>query len=136
AHWDNSKNNPYNPAPDKAVRFGLQTWDEMMVGWVAYVYERPEAAAELAKQPVSQADLFFDRLDHNGDDVLTPDEIPEQLRPLFALNGGAVPERITREEFRRLFEVMRQRFPRNRPGPERPGGAQRPEGKDQKQKSP
>jgi peroxiredoxin len=122
AHWDNSKNNPYNPAPDKAVRFGLQTWDEMMVGWVAYVYERPDAIAELAKQPISKADQFFDRLDHNGDDVLTPDEIPEQLRAMLALTGGRVPERITREEFRKLFEVIRQRFPRNRSTPERPAG--------------
>src|SRR5262249_50558320 len=41
AHWDNSRNNLLNPDPSKEVRFGLQTWDEMMVGWVAYVWERP-----------------------------------------------------------------------------------------------
>jgi hypothetical protein len=115
AHWDNSRNNLYNPAPDKAVRFGLQTWDEMMVGWVAYVWERPETAAELAKQPVSEADLFFDRLDHNGDGVITPDEIPERMRPLLLVTGAKMPERITREEFRKLYEEMRKRFPRNRP---------------------
>jgi hypothetical protein len=51
AHWDNSRNNPYNPAPEKAVRFGLQTWDEMMVGWVAYVWERPEEAQPPAATP-------------------------------------------------------------------------------------
>ena len=34
-----------------------------MVGFVAYVWERPETAAELAKNPPSPADLFFDRLD-------------------------------------------------------------------------
>ena len=39
AHWDNSLNNLYNPDPTQVVRFGLQTWDEMMVGWVAYVWE-------------------------------------------------------------------------------------------------
>jgi len=39
AHWDNSRNNPNNPAPEKTVNFGLQTWDEMMVGWIAFVWE-------------------------------------------------------------------------------------------------
>jgi hypothetical protein len=30
AHYDNSANNPRNPDPAKDVRFGEQTWDEMM----------------------------------------------------------------------------------------------------------
>jgi hypothetical protein len=109
AHWDNSRNNPLNPAPEKKVAFGLQTWDEMMVGWVAYVWERPETAAELAKNPPDPADRFFDRLDTNGDGVLTPDEIPARLRPLLAATGAKLPERITRKEFKELFAKMRKR---------------------------
>jgi len=31
--YDNSKNNPANPDPTKMVRFGEQTWDEMMIGY-------------------------------------------------------------------------------------------------------
>jgi len=33
AHFDNSVNNPYNPDPKATVRFGDQTWQEMMIGW-------------------------------------------------------------------------------------------------------
>jgi hypothetical protein len=33
AWYDNSKNNPHNPDPDSAVRWGDQTYDEMMVGF-------------------------------------------------------------------------------------------------------
>jgi hypothetical protein len=33
AWYDNSKNNPHNPDPDSAVRWGDQTHDEMMVGF-------------------------------------------------------------------------------------------------------
>jgi hypothetical protein len=33
AWYDNSKNNPHNPDPDMAVRWGDQTCDEMMVGF-------------------------------------------------------------------------------------------------------
>lgn len=33
ATFDNSTGNPSNPDPTKMVRFGEQTWDEMMIGW-------------------------------------------------------------------------------------------------------
>lgn len=33
AYYDNSRNNPHNPDPDMAVRWGDQTSDEMMVGF-------------------------------------------------------------------------------------------------------
>jgi thiol-disulfide isomerase/thioredoxin/mono/diheme cytochrome c family protein len=36
AHFDNSKGNPNNPNPWQPVMFGLQTWEEMMVGFVDY----------------------------------------------------------------------------------------------------
>ncbi len=119
AHWDNSANNPLNPAPEKTVYFGLQSWEEMMVGWVSYVWERPETAAELAKNPPRQSDLFFDRLDVNGDDVITPDEIPERMRPLMVLGGIALPAKgMTRDDFAKVFEQMRGRMGPRKPNPE------------------
>ncbi|HEY7212043.1 MAG TPA: thiol-disulfide isomerase [Bryobacteraceae bacterium] len=33
AHFDNSANNPWNPDPSKEVRWGEQSWDEMMIGF-------------------------------------------------------------------------------------------------------
>ena len=33
AHFDNSVNNKDNPDPKKAIRFGEQSWDEMMIGF-------------------------------------------------------------------------------------------------------
>jgi hypothetical protein len=117
AHWDNSTNNPYNPDPSKRVNFGLQTWDEMMVGWLVYVWERPETAEELAKNPPSPADQMFDRLDRNGDEVITPDEIPERMKPFLFASGIKVPERLTRKEFTALYEEMRKRFAPKPPMP-------------------
>jgi peroxiredoxin len=38
--WDNSADNPRNPDSSKEVRWGLQTWDEMMNGWMEVVRER------------------------------------------------------------------------------------------------
>ncbi|HEX4000803.1 MAG TPA: redoxin domain-containing protein [Pirellulales bacterium] len=37
AHFDNSADNPANPDPTKAIRWGDQTWDEMMIGYVDYI---------------------------------------------------------------------------------------------------
>lgn len=36
AHFDNSPNNKYNPDPSKEVKWGDQTWEEMMIGWIDY----------------------------------------------------------------------------------------------------
>ncbi|BDC52471.1 hypothetical protein F183_A47860 [Bryobacterales bacterium F-183] len=33
AHFDNSPNNPANPNPNSEVRWGDQSWEEMMIGW-------------------------------------------------------------------------------------------------------
>jgi peroxiredoxin len=40
AHFDNSPENPANPNPKKAVIWGEQTWQEMMIGYIDY-YEDP-----------------------------------------------------------------------------------------------
>ncbi|HEY6331068.1 MAG TPA: hypothetical protein VI756_17190, partial [Blastocatellia bacterium] len=66
AHFDNSPGNKTNPDPSKAVRWGPQTWDEMMIGFVDFTLDHqnllaPEAAktsspaAGQTTQPVAQA---------------------------------------------------------------------------------
>jgi len=37
AHFDNSIHNPANPDPEQTVRWGDQTWEEMMIGWYTCV---------------------------------------------------------------------------------------------------
>jgi hypothetical protein len=39
AHHDNSANNKYNPDPTKEVRWGDQTWEEMMIGWFDVAFD-------------------------------------------------------------------------------------------------
>jgi hypothetical protein len=34
--YDNSDQNPANPDPTKTVRFGAQTFDEMLIGYIEY----------------------------------------------------------------------------------------------------
>lgn len=44
ALFDNSTRNKFNPDPTKAVRYGEPTYDEMMLGFMDYVVERPPLA--------------------------------------------------------------------------------------------
>ena len=46
AHFDNSDRNKNNPDPTKEVRWGDQTWEEMMVGWISYTADSSEVAAK------------------------------------------------------------------------------------------
>lgn len=43
--FDNSTGNEANPDPDKAIRFGLPTTDEMALGWMTYTWEDSGEAA-------------------------------------------------------------------------------------------
>jgi hypothetical protein len=50
AHYDNSANNKFNPDPAKDVRWGDQTWEEMMIGFFSTINE-PVAAPTTPPQP-------------------------------------------------------------------------------------
>jgi hypothetical protein len=51
AHHDNSTNNKYNPDPKATVRWGDQTWEEMMIGWIDYTLDSQNLRAQA--QPAS-----------------------------------------------------------------------------------
>jgi mono/diheme cytochrome c family protein len=42
AHYDNSINNKFNPDPTKEVRWGAQTWEEMMIGYLDYTLDKQD----------------------------------------------------------------------------------------------
>lgn len=44
--WDNSADNPSNPNPDRTIPWGDQTWDEMLNGWLEFVYDDEEVSEE------------------------------------------------------------------------------------------
>lgn len=52
AWYDNSKANPFNPDPTATVRFGEQTFEEMMIGYFDWI---PDAAAPAASPAGSPA---------------------------------------------------------------------------------
>jgi hypothetical protein len=54
AHFDNSPNNRYNPDPKKEVRWGDQTWEEMMIGWFDVAVDAGKDPVEVVREKKSQ----------------------------------------------------------------------------------
>jgi hypothetical protein len=51
ATFDNSENNKFNPDPKASVRFGDQTWDEMMVGFIDIAIKPDQDLSKLMRMP-------------------------------------------------------------------------------------
>ncbi|MEK6322485.1 MAG: thiol-disulfide isomerase [Acidobacteriota bacterium] len=51
AHFDNSTKNKFNPDPTKEVRWGDQTWEEMMIGWFSFTRDAEQRETAVAKSP-------------------------------------------------------------------------------------
>jgi peroxiredoxin len=91
ARYDNSAGNLNNPDPSATVRWGSQTWEEMMIGY--FDIALPRAAAEAARagnasatdadRALRRAAAIVARLDQNNDGSITLEEVPENLRGLF-----------------------------------------------------
>jgi hypothetical protein len=50
AYYDNSAKNKFNPDPTQTVRYGEPTYDEMMMGFMEYVIEKPKQLARIDPQ--------------------------------------------------------------------------------------
>lgn len=50
AYFDNSTNNLFNPDPTKPVRWGDQTWEEMMIGWYDVAFPKDQAQKQIDEQ--------------------------------------------------------------------------------------
>jgi mono/diheme cytochrome c family protein len=50
AHYDNSPGNKFNPDPTKDVRWGDQTWEEMMIGFFGTIVDVPPVATSAPQQ--------------------------------------------------------------------------------------
>jgi hypothetical protein len=55
AHYDNSAENLANPDPTKTVRFGDQTWEEMMFGFYASIDPKEDLTAVIAGEKPAES---------------------------------------------------------------------------------
>jgi hypothetical protein len=50
AHYDNSPRNKFNPDPTQVVRWGDQTWEEMMIGYFDYTIDSQNLQRDIASR--------------------------------------------------------------------------------------
>lgn len=77
AEFDNSKSNPANPNPDQSVRWGEQSWEEMMLGFFDVVLPRDDKRKP-STEPVSTGfDIvgMFDAANGDHNDGLSEAEV-------------------------------------------------------------
>ncbi|HJQ80927.1 MAG TPA: EF-hand domain-containing protein, partial [Lacipirellulaceae bacterium] len=110
AHFDNSEGNLNNPDPTKRVRWGEQTWDEMMIGYFDYVVpvgaSSPPTAEDRQKR---RAEDLFDRLDKNVDGKVVVDEVPGRFQALFKQLDKDQDGALSLEEVSEVASFIRQR---------------------------
>lgn len=109
AWFDNSAGNPANPDPDRDVKWGIQTDDEMALGYLEYFIPSIPAGSPLPGTAGGRRDRpgFFETLDRNGDGVITADESPDPA--VFGLADADGDGKVTKEELRTLLRSQRRR---------------------------
>ncbi len=98
AHFDNSTDNLSNPDPNKTVRWGDQTWDEMMIGYFDLAIPRADAdkvSTENTNTPAQNppaaggpridGKTLLTMFDKNSDGKISREEAPDRLKDAFIL---------------------------------------------------
>lgn len=117
AHFDNSKSNLVNPDPSASVRWGDQTFEEMMIAFFEVAVPRgtrfdegdaEHLAPERVQKAQAVADQLFTRFDRDKDGVLDRGELPRSFA-LFAFSryDRDGDKTITNEE---VFEAALERL--------------------------
>jgi hypothetical protein len=95
AIWDNSENNPQNPDPTREVKYGLQTSEEMMLGWLTYVLDEPVRPQLPPAKPSPLVVFMFNSMDKNKDGLADPSEISPKMLDELRAQGIEVPKGLS-----------------------------------------
>ncbi len=83
--YDNSEANLSNPDASKLVRFGEQTWEEMLYGGVSFRFEHKEDDVREVDIGKNLAGITIGYMDINMDGKVELDEMPERMRQGLAM---------------------------------------------------
>jgi hypothetical protein len=131
AWYDNSSSNPANPDPNKEVRWGPQTFDEMHLGYVEYIVPDSKPGDPNPLSPRSRVrgairnvfgasatdsnigDTLFQQLDADRNDSVSRDEVkakytdnPAASTTIFDRLDADKNGQLNRQELRKLSEIL------------------------------
>ncbi|QDT34407.1 redoxin domain-containing protein [Thalassoglobus polymorphus] len=114
AKFDNSKDNLANPDPSATVRWGDQSWDEMMLGYYDVLLPvNPEEENDAKNVPANllNVDLILKLVDKDGDKSVSPKEaeahplINKSFKKMDLNKDGAISE----DELDKVFQHLKQK---------------------------
>ncbi|MFN3150054.1 redoxin domain-containing protein [Bremerella sp.] len=112
AHYDNSEENLFNPDPTKTVRWGDQTWDEMMIGYfdVAVPVDpktlaKKDKPGDVPQEVLDKADELITKFDTNQDGEVAREEVPEKGHNVFDRLDSNGDKTVTRQELINIFQT-------------------------------
>ena len=125
AHFDNSENNLSNPDPTKTVRWGDQTWNEMMIGYFDVAIPTEVLGLSISKSTsrtsqqtasskrtkarvleVLKAIRDFDRQGNNNG-KLEKNEVPAKHIPIFKMLDADKDDVLTATEVANTINKLR-----------------------------
>lgn len=90
--YDNSKQNPGNPDPNRAVRWGQQSWDEMLYGSFVYTWDGETVENQINEGQRMRLSQSFGFLDRDIDGKLVQEEIPGRWATFIRENFASLDE--------------------------------------------
>ncbi len=113
AHFDNSEDNLSNPDPTSEVRWGDQTWNEMMIGYfdIAIPVDPKQISAnkKSAKSEPSvnaRAKEIVRRFDKNKNGTVEFNEVSDRLQKLFKRLDADKNNKLTAKEIEKLIPFL------------------------------
>ena len=104
ATFDNSKSNLNNPDPSKTVRWGDQTWEEMMIGYYHYAVPvgeptglEDDSALAAVGRSLNRMEIY-NRIDQDNDGRLAHEDAPADIQSTFKQLDANSDGVLTRKE--------------------------------------
>ncbi|MFQ5731936.1 MAG: redoxin domain-containing protein [Planctomycetaceae bacterium] len=110
AHYDNSEGNLNNPDSNRTVRWGDQTWNEMMIGYfdILMPADKFRKLKDAQRAPKVSVKDILRRLDKNGDGKLSKTEVPRRLLRLFDRLDRNKDGVLTANELERIARFLQR----------------------------
>jgi hypothetical protein len=109
AHFDNSEVNLNNPDPTSDVRWGDQTWEEMMIGYFDVAVPKRAATTDAGNPAEARLRQNFTLLDRNKNGVVELQEIPEKHEARIKAMDGNGDGKLTVSELNAYIKRVKLR---------------------------